>query len=141
MCVGVVGFYFLLSDINSIISSTVGKEMQFSTKLDMLEKVNTSYQLTQATYREARQSLYRLSDRDEFDLKTFYSHFPFHLREDLKYHVYSRMLSQFPLFHKLDADQINRISDALQIETFEKCRRSRFGWGVSVGRCNRSNNR
>lgn len=120
MFVGVVGFYFLLSDINSIISSTVLKEMQFSTKLDMLETVNKNYQLHRATYREARESLYRLSEQDEFDLKTFYSHFPFHLKEDLKFHVYSQMLSQFPLFHKLDADQINRICDSLQLETFEQ---------------------
>jgi hypothetical protein len=120
MIVGVVGFYFLLSDINSIISNTIKKEIQFSAKLSMLEKVNENYQLTEETYKEAKQSLFELSENDKFNLDSFYDQFPLVLKEKLKYRVYSNMLEQFSIFHKLKPEQINTIGDSLQNETFEK---------------------
>jgi hypothetical protein len=120
MFVGVVGFYFLLSDINAIISEAVNKEMQFSSKLSMLEKVNESYKLSQETYKEAKISLYQLADSSCVDLPFFYRQFPLKIREELKYAVYNDMLVQFPLFHKLKMEQINRIGDALKFQVFEK---------------------
>ena len=120
MVIGVVGFYFLLSDINSIISNTVKKEILFSSKLAMLEKVHISYNLADKTYKEAKLSLYKQVDKENFDLDGFYSQFPIFIREELKFHVYSIMLKPFLIFQKLKMDQINRIGDSLQIETFDK---------------------
>ena len=120
MIIGVVGFYFLLSDINSIISNTIHKEIQFSARLAMLERVNNSYKLTEKTYKEAKQSLFEVEKRVKFDLEVFYNQFPVILKEKLKYHVYSSMLNRFPIFHKLKPEQINHIGDSLQSETFEK---------------------
>jgi len=122
MVVGVVGFYFLLSDINAVISEALNKEARFSAKLSMLEKVNIRYKLSPDTYKEARASLFRLADRTKLDLLFFYGCFPTHIREELKHAQYSAELAQFPLFRKLKPEQLNRIGDALQLEVFEESR-------------------
>jgi hypothetical protein len=117
MMFGVMGFYFVLSDINAVVSDTVRKDIEFSARLSMLEKVQKKYDLTYDVYKEAKMSLYE----DEFktptlDLKSFYSKFPTFLRVDLKFRVNSIKLKNFPIFKNLDRSIVNILGQCL-VET------------------------
>lgn len=121
MLILVVDFYFVLSNINSIISSTIKKDIEFAAKLSMLEKIEKKYALLPQTYKVAKMSLYEEEyRRDSFDLIPFFGKFPKSLRTDLKYHVYSKLLSSFPFFQNLESEIINSIGDCLKECTFDR---------------------
>jgi hypothetical protein len=114
MISGVMGFYFVLSDINAVVSNAIRKDIEFSAKLSMLEKIQAKYTLTQGVYKDAKISLYE----DEFkvivlDLEPFFKKFPSSIREDLKYNVNSKKLKMFPLFWDLDRSIMNTLGDCL----------------------------
>lgn len=120
MTVGVMGFYFVLSDINAVVSNAIRKDIEFSARLSMLEKIQIKYQLQPQIYKNAKMSLYEDEFRvDTLDFDFFYSKFPISLREDLKFHVNSQKLSQFCIFKDLDRKIMNRLSECLQEMEFE----------------------
>ena len=121
MLIGVVDFYFVLSNINSIISSTIKKDIEFAAKQTMLEKIQKKYMMDPKIYKNAKISLYEEEyRRDTFDLSPFFEKFPKSLREDLKFHVYSKLLFNFPFFRNLESEIINTIGDYLKESTFNK---------------------
>lgn len=109
-----MGFYFVLSNINAVVSNAIQKDIVFSSKLSMLEKIQTKYILTEGVYKDAKISLYE----DEFkvqplDLDSFFCKFPSSIREDLKYNVNFKKLSMFPLLQDLDRSIMNTLGDCL----------------------------
>jgi hypothetical protein len=123
MLIGVVDFYFVLSNINSIISSTLKMDIEFASKLSMLEKIQKKYTLLPKTYKNAKVCLYEEEyRRDSFDLIPFFEKFPKSLRGDLKFHVYSKLLHNFPFFENLASEIINSIGDCLKESSFKKSR-------------------
>ena len=120
MIIGVFGFFILLSDIHSIVSNKVKKKIHISSKLCILKKLNSTIHLTEGTYKKAKSSLYNRTEAKKFDLQIFYSHFPVRIQKDLKFHVHSLLFRQFQLFNNLSKEQINRIGDSLNYETFKK---------------------
>jgi hypothetical protein len=112
MCSGVMGFYFVLSDINAVVSNAIRKDIEFSQRLSMLEKIQTKYQLTEEVYKDAKISLYEDEFRvQKLDLQPFFLRFPSSIREDLKFHVNSDKLKMFPIFSDLDRSDMNNLSD------------------------------
>lgn len=120
MTVGVMGFYFVLSDINAVVSNAIRKDIEFSARLSMLEKIQIKYQLKQDIYKNAKMCLYEDEFKTvELDYDFFYSKFPISLREDLKFHVNSQKLANFALFKDLDRKVMNRLCDCLKEIEFE----------------------
>ena len=123
MMIGVMGFYFVLSDINAVVSDTVRKDIEFSARLSMLEKIQNKYKLTDDVYKQAKMSLYE----DEFrivnlDLKVFLPRLPSFLREDLKFQVNSVKLKEFVIFKNLDRPVLNQLGKCMVETTFEASR-------------------
>jgi hypothetical protein len=120
MMFGVMGFYFVLSDINAVVSDTVRKDIEFSARLSMLEKIQVKYKLKDEVYKEAKMSLFE----DEFrvvnlDLGLFFSKLPSFLREDLKFKVNSLKLKPFPIFKNVERSILNSLGNCLTETTFE----------------------
>jgi hypothetical protein len=96
-------------------------DIEFASKLSMLEKIQKKYILHPKTYKNAKVCLYEEEyRRDSFDLIPFFEKFPKSLRGDLKYHVYSKLLCNFPFFENLESEIINTIGDCLKEATFKK---------------------
>ena len=120
MLAGVMGFYFVLSNINAVVSSTVRKDIEFAARLSMLEKIKKKYHVSEPLYKEAKISLYE----DEFkvmdlNLQPFFSKFPISLREDLKYHLNVKKLNSFRVFRSLDRSILNSIGEKLKEISYE----------------------
>ena len=120
MTVGVMGFYFVLSDIHAVVSNAIRKDIEFSSRLSMLEKIQIKYKLNPGVYKKAKMSLYM----DEFKVATLdydflFSKFPTSLRQDLKFHVNSQKLRPFPLFKNLERKSMNILADALMEMEFD----------------------
>lgn len=110
-----MGFYFVLSNINAVVSSTIRKDVEFAARLSMLEKVKKKYGLVEKTYKGAKVSLYESERTDlDFDLQPFFRRFPSSLREDLKFHLNVRKLGSFDIFRNLERSVINTLGDCLK---------------------------
>lgn len=111
--IGVIAFYFVLSDINSIISSGIRYDVQFSMRITMLEKIQEKYHMQKSIYLEARRALFNEElHQDKLDLQPFFSHFPRSLRKTLKYSAYSRNFRKCYFSRYVDPLIINCIGDA-----------------------------
>ena len=120
MIIGVMGFYFVLSNINSVVSSTVRMDIEFAARLSMLEKIKKKYQLSLPVYKETKRSLFEDEFKSmDFNLNNFFKKFPISLREDLKYHLNVKKLAQFNLFYGLDRSTLNTLGDSLKLLRFE----------------------
>jgi hypothetical protein len=120
MLTGVMGFYFVLSNINAVVSSTVRKDIEFAARLSMLEQIKKKYVLNEKVYKEAKISLYE----DEFkpiqvNLTPFFSKFPISLRENLKYHMNIKKLRFFKMFEGLDRKVINSLGKHIKTIKFQ----------------------
>ena len=115
-----MGFYFVLSDINAVVSDTVRKDIEFSARLSMLEKIQKKYLLTPQVYKMAKMSLFEDGFKTvNLNLKMFYTRYPSFLREDLKFRVNSIKLKQFTMFKNLDRSIVNSIGESMVETTFE----------------------
>lgn len=114
MIMGVIGFYFVLSDINSIISSTLQSEYNFSSRVTMLEKIQEKYKMDYKVYIQAKRTLFE-EERETrvFNIQPFVERFPKFLQLELKYSIYSRDFKNFGVFNYVDPLILAYLGDAV----------------------------
>jgi hypothetical protein len=115
MIIGVIGFYFVVSNINSIISNSIKNNMNFTAKITQLDKIRTRYKLNPNFFKMVRQSLIKkdyIQDIDNF--KPMFNKFPNYLREELKYKMYLKMFGNFRILLRLEKHVLNKIGDCVK---------------------------
>lgn len=121
MIIGVIGFYFVVSNINSIISNTIKINMNFTAKISLLDKLQAKYKLNQRFYRMIRKSLIKEDyKRDVESFKPMFRKFPKYLRRELKYQMYLKVFGNFKILLKLDKNVLNKIGDCSAKLHFQK---------------------
>lgn len=112
MIIGVIGFYFVVSNINSIISNTIKINMSFTSKISLLNKLKNKYNLDIRFYKMIRSSLIKEDyKRDVENFKPMFQKFPEYLRKELKYQMYLKVFGNFKVLLKLDKNVLNKIGD------------------------------
>ena len=120
MISGVMGFYFVLSNINTVVSSTVRKDIEFAARLSMLEKIKKKYSISAKLYKEAKVSLYEDEYKPiEVNLKPFFIKFHITLRENLKYFMNLKKLNSFRMFDNLDRSIVNSLGKCIKSVKYE----------------------
>lgn len=115
MFCGVMGFYFVLSNINAVLSSAIREDVQFAARLSMLERLHKKYTLDAPTYKRAKMSLYEQETNSaRVNLEPFLSNFPSLLRGHLKFHWNAHKLSQFGLFSGLGRALVKTLGNTFQ---------------------------
>jgi hypothetical protein len=121
MIIGVTSFYFVISDINTIISNSVEKGMKFSFCMAKLEKIQKKYLLSNSVYKKARMSIFNSKPSTDASWKKwFLDQFPMYLQNELKYHIYSKMFSCFEWTSKLTSKTLNLLGDSIREVEFEE---------------------
>lgn len=116
---GVIGFYFVLSDINSVISTALKEDMNFSSRVTMLEKIQEKYQMNNKVYFKAKRTLFQEENqKGDIELRPFFQQFPRSLRQDLKYSVYSKNFELFAFTKYTEPLILNEIGDCMKRQTF-----------------------
>lgn len=116
MVVGVIAFYFVLSDINSIISSGIKYDMDFSLRVTMLEKIQEKYRMRTCVYRQAKKTIFSEEEQQQtLDLPPFFRQFPRSLRQSLKFSAYSRDFAKSYFGKYVDPLIVNCLGDAARV--------------------------
>ena len=124
MIIGVVSFYFVVSDINTIISNSVAKGIKVSSCMVKLEKIKELYPVSQKVYSQAKKSLFGKQPLDlARDRRRFLDHFPKSFQNDLKFHIYSKQFKDFPWVPQLGLSVLGMLGDAVREVDFEESKR------------------
>lgn len=111
MIIGVIAFYFVVGDINTIISNSVVKGIQVSACMTKLEKIKKKYPISEKMYNDAKIALFNKSSKGLNNVKTFLEHFPRSYQNKLKFHMYSKMFEHFKWLHNLSPNFLSRLGD------------------------------
>lgn len=121
MIIGVIGFYYVVSNINSIISSSIRINMAFSSKIMLLDKLNKKYKLDPVFFKMVRRSLIQEDyKRDISNFKPMFQKFPKYLRRDLKYEMYKKVFGKFKILLGLGKKVLNTIGDHVKNLHFQE---------------------
>jgi hypothetical protein len=121
MIIGVTAFYFVISDINTIISNSVEKRMKFSNCMTKLAKIQEKYTLSSTVLQKARKSIIDSKPCSKMSWqKWFLDQFPMSLQNDLKYHIYSKMFSYFEWSNRLSIKTLNLLGDSVREVEFDE---------------------
>ena len=121
MIIGVIGFYFVVSNINSIISSSIRINMAFTAKITQLSKLNKKYKLDPELFKMVRSSLINEDyKRDISNFKPMFKKFPKYLRKELKYEMYKKVFGNFRILLGLQKKVLNSIGDHVTPLNFQE---------------------
>lgn len=114
MIIGVIVFYFVVSDINTIISNSVAKEIQVSACMTKLEKIKKKYPISSNMYKAAKLSLFNKNLNNLVNTKGFLGHFPRSFENELKYHMYSKKFELFNWTQNVPSNFLGRLGDEIR---------------------------
>lgn len=121
MIIGVISFYFVISDINTIISNSVAKGMKLSSRLTKLEKIRQQYILSPQLCQKARVSIFQpRAFSEESSQDWFLAQFPKSLQNQLKFHIYSKLFSFFDWTLSLSPTTLSLLGDVVHQVQFEE---------------------
>lgn len=124
MLVGVNMFYFLVSNINSIISESIAEERLLNHKYNLLFKLMSKYQISGDLVKGAKNSIDNNSS--DFKLKTFSREFNDTIRRELDYSYFWPVLGKFSSLKYLRQDIFSTIGMNLKKVNYFKGRLSMF---------------
>jgi hypothetical protein len=114
MIIGVTAFYFVVSDINTIISNSVAKEIQVSACMTKLDKIKKMYPISSDMYKAAKLSLFNKNGKQLINTKGFLEHFPRSFGNELKFHMYSKKFELFKWTRDLPPIFLGRLGDVIR---------------------------
>lgn len=136
MLIGVVGFYFIIGGITSIISHSLKKKAMFSIYIDNLLKIKKKYKISNNLYNVALGSIFRKdykSKRENFD--DFFSKFPKKLRTKLKYNMYKNMLKNFEFTKIISPKNLIMIGEKMRRIYIRKSKPDKTSLFTEKSRC------
>lgn len=121
MIIGVIGFYFVVSNINSIISNSIKKQSLISLKKSFLYKINEKKKFKPKILEMISK---QIDDYNEFhewkEVKKFLNVFPKVYKRDLKYAFYKNLLRDFQFLKSFNKKIINSVGDCMTELSFYK---------------------
>ena len=113
--IGVIGFYFVVSNINSIISNSIKKNKNFSICMTKLEKLKKKYNIDEKIYKLAKRALIKEDFKKEvFDFVPMMISFPKSLKKKLKYDMYINMFGGFRFLKDLPMETVISIGNKMK---------------------------
>lgn len=123
MIIGVIGFYFVVSNINSIISNSIKMNMKFTSKITLLTQLRDKYKLKPRFFKMVRESLIKEDYKEDIqNFQSMFLKFPKYLRRELKYKMYLKVFGNFSLLRRLEKNILNAIGDKVKQVHFHESR-------------------
>ena len=119
MISGVLIFYILIGNMNSMISVSIRKELAINKNITRLDKIGKLYSFEKNFLKSIHVEL--LADRRRLGKEDFFKVFrqlPSILRKELKFHMYINDIGYFPLFTQVNLDTICQLGDCLTKSRF-----------------------
>lgn len=121
MIIGVIGFYFVVSNINSIISNTIKKNKNFTICMTKLEKLKKKYKIGDEIYRLAKRAIIKEEHKHEIlNYIPLIKTFPKSLKKKLKYEMYINILGGFRFLKDLGMPAVISIGNKIKEVNYEK---------------------
>ena len=118
MLIGVNLFYFLVSNITSIISTNITKQNLLKQKLRILFGLMIQYNLPIDLIKRAKHSIDE--QKNKVDLKKFSEQFGEKIKKDLDYYYFFPILKRFSCLKYLRKDILSNIGNKLRKASFNK---------------------
>ena len=119
--IGVIGFYFVVSNINSIISNSIKKNKNFTICMTKLEKLKKKYDIDEKIYKLAKRALIKEDFKKEvFDFIPMMVSFPKSLKKKLKYDMYINMFGGFRFLKDLPMETVISIGNKMKEVVYQK---------------------
>lgn len=113
--VGVVGFYFVIGAITSIISNSIAKHTAFNNHINSLRKLKKKHGISENLYCIALQSILRKDyKRKRENFADFIAKFPKTLKTELKHQMYRSIFRRIGLAAKLSAKNLIAVGDCIR---------------------------
>jgi hypothetical protein len=108
--IGVVGFYFVISSINSVISERLHKNATFTNHINSLMKLKKKKGISEELYRVAISSIFRKDyKRNINNFNDMLNKFPKSLKKELKYKMNIHIFKNFKFVQKLSKKIVNTL--------------------------------
>jgi hypothetical protein len=126
MIIGVIGFYFVVSNINSIISNSIKRNMNFTSKITLLSNLRDKYKLKPKFYKMVRESLINEDYKEDItNFTPMLNKFPRYLQRELKYNMYLKIFGNFNLLRRLEKNILNAIGDKVKQVHFQESKHNK----------------
>lgn len=115
MVIGVVGFYFVVSDINTIITNSILKNSKLTKKYTLLLKIQEQYEIDKYYIEKAQKALLKKKEieKDFLEWKDFINYFPEIYSKYLKYEIYISKFKNFKNISKMKKRELNILGDKI----------------------------
>lgn len=123
MIIGVIGFYFVISNINSITSNSINQQRLISLQKSFLYKIHEEKKLKPQIFKIINKQIENAHDfKKRRTVTEFLNIFPKVLKRELKYTFYKNYLfGNFQFLKNFEKKIINSIGDHMIQVNFTKC--------------------
>jgi hypothetical protein len=121
MIIGVIGFYFIISAINSYISESIKNKSDLSLNISKLYELKKEYQLSENSFQIVQNSLFQNDVvKDKWNFTEMLNQFPKSLKEELKYKMHMSLLDNFEFIKDLKWKLVIELGESFKIIKYKE---------------------